>query len=217
MVPDWSLSTAGPSMASKRAVRRRARSSSSREPASGRAPSQVSPRSSRALVGGRTRVAIRRPRYSSSVPAMASGTTGTPIRSAISAAPLRNDPIRPGGPLTVPSGIWTKTPPLASTARAEATCWSTPTPPRQTGSSPPSRWIRTSRHRAVNVDGPLPRNHARGSTGSAWMTTNGSIQPRWAAPISRYPPCGSSSWPDVVTRKRKRTNRMKRARRRMAR
>ncbi len=97
------------------------------------------------------------------------------------AQPLRNAPIRPAGPLTVPSGIWTNTAPFATTARAEATWASTPTPPRQTGSSPPSRWIRRSRQRDVNVDGALPRNHARGSAGSACMTTNGSIQPRCAA------------------------------------
>ncbi len=37
----------------------------------------------------------------------------------------------------------------------------------------------------VSADGALPRNHARGSTGSAWITTKGSIQPRWAAATSR--------------------------------
>ena len=42
-----------------------------------------------------------------------------------------------------------------------------------------------SRQRVVNVDGALPRNQARGSSGSAWITRNGSIQPRWAAPMSR--------------------------------
>jgi two-component system OmpR family sensor kinase/two-component system sensor histidine kinase QseC len=71
--------------------------------------------------------------------------------------------------------------PLPTTARAEATCGSTPTPPRQTGSSPPSRWMNRSRQREVNVDGALPRNHVRGWVGSACITTNGSIQPRCAA------------------------------------
>ena len=98
---------------------------------------------------------------------MTKGTIGAPVRSAITAHPRRNGPIRPGGPLTVPSGIWAKTPPLAITARADATCWSAPIPPRQTGRSPPRRWIRTSRQRVVNVDGALPRNHARGSRGRA--------------------------------------------------
>ena len=84
------------------------------------------------------------------------------IRRAISAQPLRNGPIRPGGPDTVPSGIWAKTPPLATTARADATCSSMPTPPRQTGSRPPTRRMSHSRQREVNVDGPLPRNQARG-------------------------------------------------------
>ena len=78
--------------------------------------------------------------------------------NAEKATAARNGPIRPGGPLTVPSGIWAKTPPPPRTARAAATCCSTPTPPRHTGSSPPSRWIRRSRQREVNVEGPLPRN-----------------------------------------------------------
>ena len=85
----------------------------------------------------------------------------------------------------MPSGIWTNTPPLRTTARAEATWPSTPIPPRQTGSSPPTRWISRSREREVNVDGPLPRNQARGTAGIACIATNGSIQPRWAAAISR--------------------------------
>ena len=101
------------------------------------------------------------------------------------AQPARIGPTRPGVPLTVPSGIWTKTAPLARTARAEVTCWSMPTPPRHTGSSPPTRFASHSRHGAVKVDGPLPRIHDRGSTGSACITTNGSIQPRWAAATSR--------------------------------
>jgi len=108
--------------------------------------------------------AIRLPTYSSSVPAKASGTIGAPVRNAISAAPWRNGPIRPAGPLTVPSGIWTKTARLRVTARAAATWLSTPMPPRQTGSSPPTRWISRSRQREVNVDGALPRNQHRGCT-----------------------------------------------------
>ena len=36
-------------------------------------------------------------------------TIGAPVRSAMSAEPIRNGPIRPGGPLIVPSGIWAKT------------------------------------------------------------------------------------------------------------
>ena len=123
--------------------------------------------------------------YSSSVPPIASGTTGAPVRSAMSAAPIRNGPIRPGGPDTVPSGIWTNTPPFASTARADATCCSTPIPPRHTGRRPPSQRISTSRQRAVKVDGPLPRNQLRGAIGNACITTNGSIQPRCAAAMSR--------------------------------
>ncbi len=46
----------------------------------------------RAVVGGSTRDAIRRPMYSSSVPAIARGTIGAPVRSAMSAAPGRNGP-----------------------------------------------------------------------------------------------------------------------------
>ena len=85
----------------------------------------------------------------------------------------------------MPSGIWAKTPPFAITARADATWASMPTPPRHTGSSPPTRRMNASRQREVNVEGPLPRNHARGCGGIAWRTTNGSIQPRWAAPTIR--------------------------------
>ena len=49
--------------------------------------------------------------YSSSVPAIASGRTLASVRSAMIAQPVRMAPSRPGGPLTVPSGIWTKTAP----------------------------------------------------------------------------------------------------------
>ena len=34
------------------------------------------------------------------MPAIASGTIGAPVRRAMSAAPWRNGPMRPGGPLT---------------------------------------------------------------------------------------------------------------------
>ena len=48
------------------------------------------------MVAGRTREAIRRPRYSSSVPAIASGTIGASVRSAMTAQPVaeRPDPAR---------------------------------------------------------------------------------------------------------------------------
>ena len=142
-----------------------ARSSSSREPSAGSDAVPVRRRAGRRPTSrGRTRDAIRLPRYSSSVPAIASGTIGAPIaqRDQRPAVPERPDPAgRPAD--TVPSGIWAKTPPLAMTARADATWASTPTPPRQTGSSPPTRRMSHSRQRDVNVDGPLPRNHARGS------------------------------------------------------
>ena len=103
----------------------------------------------------------------------------------MTAQPVRNGPIRPAGPLTVPSGIWAKTARLAMTARADAMCWSIPTPPRQTGRSPPTRWMSRSRQREVKVEGPLPRNQARGWGGIACITTNGSIQPRCAAATRR--------------------------------
>ena len=60
-----------------------------------------------------------------------------------------------------------------------------PSPPRHTGSRPPSRWISASRQRDVNVEGPLPRNQQRGSPGSACIATNGSIQPRCAPAIEQ--------------------------------
>src|SRR5437773_1527243 len=136
---------------------------------------------------------------------------GTSTRRAITAQPTRNGPIRPAGPLTVPSGIWAKTAPLPTTARAEATCGPAPIPPRHTGSRPPSRWISRSRQRLVKVDGALPRNHTRGSVGRAWTTRNGSIQPRCAAPTRKYPPGGRCSWPDVSIRNRSTPKRTKRA------
>ena len=71
----------------------------------------------------------------------------------------------PAGPLIVPSGICTNTAPASTTARAERTWLSTPRPPRHTGSRPPRRWTSHSRQRDVNVEGPLPRNQQRGSSG----------------------------------------------------
>ena len=112
-VPGYSASTAGPSTASKPGrqpageLELRARSLG-RERAVPGLPEQLARRWW--LAGPAT--PCRRPTYSSSVPAMASGTIGAPVRSAISAAPWRNGPIRPAGPLTVPSGIWTNTAPL---------------------------------------------------------------------------------------------------------
>ena len=88
-------------------------------------------------------------------------------------------------PVTPPSGTRTNTPPFRSTACADATCCSTPTPPRHTGSMPPTRCSSHSRHFALNADGPLPRNQTRGSSGCACMIRNGSIQPRWMAATSR--------------------------------
>ena len=81
----------------------------------------------------------------------------------MSADPIRNVAGASGGPETPPSGTRTKTPPLRRTAWADATCCSTPTPPRHTGSIPPSRCSSHSRQRALKADGPLPRNQTRGS------------------------------------------------------
>ena len=143
-VPGWSRSTAGPSSASNRSVTRLgelqllARSLGRQRRRPSVAQQRPGARRRRA-----PREAIRRPMYSSSVPAIASGTIGAPVRSAISAAPLRNGPIRPAGPLHGALGHLGEhrrrcgSPP-ARTPRA-ARCRA---PPRHTGSSPPSRWMR---------------------------------------------------------------------------
>ena len=137
-------------------------SSSSRDPArAGGVPSRRRRAARAAVVGGRMREAMRRPTYSSSVPAIASGTIGAPVRSAISAAPRRNGADPPGRPADRrPRESGRTRPPLRITARADATCCSTPIPPRHTGSSPPTRWMSHSRQREVKVDGPLPEEPA---------------------------------------------------------
>ena len=119
------------------------------------------------------------------MPAIASGTIGASVRSAMIAQPdperpeaarraadrafghLHEDPaVRDDGPGRRDVRVDAD---AAAPDRQQAADW----------------WISRSRQREVNVDGALPRNQARGSTGSACMTTNGSIQPRWAAPTSR--------------------------------
>ena len=181
-VSGWSASTTGRNSASSAAVIRRARSSS-REPGSGTTPSQSGMKSATVRTGApatpsagrRTALRCRPSRTARSV---------RPVRRAITAQPILNGPVVPAGPLTVPSGIWTKTPPLPTTARADATCWSIVTPPRHRQQA--AHLVHKPLAAApVNVDGALPRNHARGSTGRACITTNGSIQPRCAAPTSR--------------------------------
>ena len=75
------------------------------------------------------------------MPAIASGTIGAPVRSAISAAPSRNGPIRPGRSVDRPlRHLDEDAAGLDDGARRADVC-STPTPPRQTGSSPPIRWM----------------------------------------------------------------------------
>ena len=164
-VPGWSASTTGPIRAASASLARRARSSSARESGAGGTPSQPSPRSSRTVIGGRTREAIRRPMYSSSVPAMASGTIVAPVRSAISAAPGRKGPSRPGGPVDRALGHLDedraclddrpRRPDVAFDAEPAA-------PDRQQAAEAMDQ---PSRQREVNVDGPLPRNQQRGSGG----------------------------------------------------
>ena len=160
---------------------RRARSSSCARPGDRQVRGRRRPASSRTVVDGRTREASRRPTYSSSVPAIASGTIAGSRRRAMIAQPVRNGPIRPGGPLTVPSGIWTKTAAGADDGarrRDVLVDRHAPAPHREQATDPAESH---SRHGAVNVDGPLPRNHERGSGGRACIAMNGSIQPRWAA------------------------------------
>ena len=132
------------------------------------------------------------------------------------AQPVRNGPIRPAGPLTVPSGIWAKTAPLRDDGpRRRDVLLDRRSPPRQTGSSPPSRWIRRSRQRVVNVDGALPRNQARGSAGRACITRNGSIQPAVGRADEEIAAARAGApGPEVSIRKRNRTKSTNRANRR---
>ena len=134
-----------------------------------------------AHVGGRIRVARRRPTYSSSLPAIAIGTIGAPVRRAISAAPNRNGASRPGGPATPPSGIRTKTPPAANDRPGRRDVLV------DADAAAPDR-----QHPAEPMEQPLPPAGAEGrrpaaqepapaaASGSACMTRNGSIQPRWS-------------------------------------
>ena len=186
IVLGWSASTAGPDAggerlaesAGKLQLRPRIRLGQDAVPCGARAAP------GRSWAAGRARPFAAPGRAPRCRPSRA-GTIGAPVRSAMSAAPGRNGPSRPAGPLMVPSGICTKTAPASTTARAERTWPSIPSPPRHTGSSPPRRWISASRQRDVNVEGPLPRNQHRGSAGRACMATNGSIQPRCAPAIRR--------------------------------
>src|SRR3972149_4252821 len=96
---------------------------------------------------------------------MASGTIGAPVRRAMSAAPVRNEPILPTGPLTVPSGIWTNTPPAWRTASAARRCWSMPTPPRGRAEPPPAP---PPRQQAPDpADEPLPPARSERRRGTA--------------------------------------------------
>ena len=114
------------------------------------------------------------------------GRWGRP--SAARSAPPRCGTARSGRPARSrsPPASGRTPPPLRITARAEATCCSTPRPPRQTGSSPPSRWMSFSRQRRRERGRPAaeePGSAAAG--GSACIATNGSIHPRWAAAIRK--------------------------------
>ena len=131
-------------------------------PAPDRRRPSPTPASSRAVVGGRTwrpcagrHRAPRCPRSRAARSARRSAGRSAPRRAERADAT--------GRPADRPLGHLDEHPAVGVTARAAATCWSTPTPPRHTGSSPPSRWMSRSRQRDVNVDGPLPRNQDRGS------------------------------------------------------
>ena len=82
--------------AANRSVSARARSSSSRVPGAGNGASGADAEQARADVTGSTREASRRPMWSSSDPAIANGSTGAPVRSAMSAAPTRKVERRAG-------------------------------------------------------------------------------------------------------------------------
>ena len=77
-VPGWSASTTGPSRAARRRSCAERGPAPRAIPASGRTRRTAGRRARATVVGGRTREAIRRPMYSSSVPAIASGTIGAP-------------------------------------------------------------------------------------------------------------------------------------------
>ena len=127
----------------------------------------------------------------------------------------------PAGRRTPPSGTRTKTPPLDEwTARADATCWSIPYAASPYGQHPAEAVDEPlPPARGEGRGGPLPRNHARGSrpAGRAGSGRGPSSPDGWPPPRgSRRPPAGALC-PLVVTRNRKPTKRMKRARRTTAR
>ena len=130
----------------------------------------------------------------------------------MTAQPVRNGPIRPGGPLTVPSGIWTKTAPFAMTARADATCWSiadAAAPHRQQATDPvdeplaPAR--RERRRRAAEEPGArLGRDRVHDDE-----RIHPAAMRRGDAGGSRRP--GRCSWPEVRIWNRKTTKMTNRA------
>ena len=75
-------------------------------------------------------------------------------------------------------------------------------PPRQTGSSPPTRRMSRSRQRDVNVDGPLPRNQARGA--GQGVHHDERVHPAAVGGGDEQVAAagGRSSWPDVLIRNR---------------
>ena len=186
-VRGWSASTAGPRIASKRSVSACASSSSSRMPRLGSGASRASAERAR----GPTSAAGR---------ARPSGGRGRapPSRPSRAARPARRCAARSSaapGPERAEAARRARDRRPRASGRTRRRCRPRPAPRPRAGRRRPRRARPAAARRAggsaarasatVNVDGALPRNQARGSSGSACIATNGSIQPRWAAATSR--------------------------------
>ena len=214
-VSGWSASTSGPSSAASASLMRRASSSSSRVPGTGSGAS--GPGRARSPAGGRP--------AGRAMPSAGRGTAlrCRPSRGARSARPVRERDDRrspagtgrsgPAGPLTVPSGIWTKTAAVADDRAGRRDVLldrrprrARPAAGRRAGGSA------TPASATVNVDGraaeePGPRLGRQG------VHHHERVHP--AAVRRRRPagsrPCGRCSCPAVRIRNRKRPNRTNRA------
>ena len=216
-VPGWSASITGPRMAllGGRSIRGPPPSPRASCP---RRRRRRRPASSRTVVGGSTREAIRRPTYSSSVPASASGRIGR-VRSERDDGPAGAEWTETARrPADRPSGICMNTAPASRTARADATCVSMPTAAAPDRSSPPIRRTSHSRHGASERGRPAPRDPGARLDGQR-VHRHERVHP---APVRRgdeqvAPRAGCAPWPEVSMRNRKSTKHTNRTRTRTTR
>ena len=181
----WSSATTGPRTAARAALSRRARSSSSRVPArAGAVPVR------RRGAGHGRRREDPRGHPPADVELLGAGHRERddrrvrPQRDHRPADPERPDPAgrpadRPLRHLGEDAAVGDDRPRRRDVlVDADAAAPDRQEPAEPVDQRPPASGV-------VNVDGALPRNQTRGSTGRAWTTRNGSIQPRWAAPTRR--------------------------------